>query len=91
MVKLNLRDKNYLEGFNKYENVKTLKNTDDYFSKMIALHIKAIYVMQTALSLEQEGLISSKIVSKVFKELDKTIHGFKNTVNKHFLKFSDQT
>ena len=90
LVKLRARDKKYLEGLRKYENAKTVKNTDNYLSQMLALHINAVYVMQTAFRLEQEGIISSAVISRVFKELDRTIHSFENTVNKYFIKFSDQ-
>lgn len=91
LVKLNSRDKKYLEGFIESESIKTLKNTDNYFSQMMTVHIKAVYVMQTALALEQEGVISPVVISRVFRELDRTIHGFEDAVNKYFLKFGDLT
>lgn len=89
MVKLKSREKKYLEGFSKSESIRTVKNTDDYFSQMIAVHIKAVYVMQTALTLKKEGLISAAGVSSIFKELDNTISSFEKTVNRNFIRLND--
>lgn len=89
MVKLNSRERKYLEGFRKSESVKTVKNTDNYFSQMIAMHTRAVHVMQTALTLEHERLISSAGVSSIFKELDKTISSFEKVVNRNFIRLND--
>jgi hypothetical protein len=88
LIKLNLRDRKYLEGFRKFEGMRTLRNTDKYLSQMLAVHIKAVFVMQTALMLEQEGTVSSVMISKVFDDLDKSISNFEKTIDKHFIKFS---
>ena len=89
LIKLDPRDRKYLEGFRKFEDTKTLRNTDKYMSQMLAIHIKAVFVMQTALLLEQEGIISSAMISKIFDDLDKSISNFEKIVDKNFIKFCD--
>lgn len=41
LVKLNARDRIYLEGFKKHETAKQVKDADKHFSDIFALIIKA--------------------------------------------------
>jgi len=60
LVKLNAGDWKYLKGFRKYEPPKHVKNMEKYLSKVVSLHIKAIFVMTSALMLEADKKITRK-------------------------------
>ena len=66
LVKLNARDRRYMAGFIKFERKKTVRNTNKYMSDMIAIHIKAVYVMQCAMLLESEGVLNKKKANRFF-------------------------
>lgn len=87
MIKLNARDRKYVQGFNKYEDTRTIRNTDKFLGDMLALNLKAVYVMQSALMLESQGKIGSKITG-AFDELDKSLENYENVIDRYFKKFS---
>ena len=57
---MNARDWKYLKGFRKYEPPKHVKNMGKYLGKVVSLHIKAIFVMTSALLLEAQKKITRK-------------------------------
>lgn len=87
MIKLNARDRKYVQGFNKYEDTRTIRNTDKFLGDMLALNLKAVYVMQSALILESQGKLGSKITD-AFDELDKSLKDYEKVIDRHFRKFS---
>jgi len=64
LIKLNVQDWRYLKGFRKYEPQKHVKNMEKYLSKVVSLHIKAIFVMTSPLMLEANKKIMKKFLSK---------------------------
>ena len=87
MIKLNARDRKYVQGFNKYEDTRTIRNTDKFLGDMLALNLKAVYVMQSALILESQGKLGSKITD-AFDELDKSLENYEKVIDRYFKKFS---
>ena len=88
MIKLNARDRKYVQGFNKYEDTRTIRNTDKFLGDMLALNLKAVYVMQSALILESQGKLGSKIINDAFDELDKSLENYEKVIDRYFRKFS---
>lgn len=89
LVKLNVRDRKYLEGFRKHETTKQVKDADKHFSDIFALIIKAFYVVNLAMVLEAQGKITKKKADQVFRELDKTMDSHARVINKYFRKLGD--
>lgn len=87
MIKLNTRDRKYVQGFNKYEDTRTIRNTDKFLGDMLALNLKAVYVMQSASILESQDRLGSKITD-AFDELDKSLENFEKVIDRYFKKFS---
>ena len=87
MIKLNARDRKYVQGFNKYEDTRTIRNTDKFLGDMLALNLKAVYVMQSALILEYQGKLGSEITD-AFDELDKSLKDYEKVIDRYFKKFS---
>jgi len=88
MIKLNARDRKYVQGFNEYEDTRTIRNTDKFLGDMLALNLKAVYVMQSALILESQGKLGSKIINDAFDELDKSLENYEKVIDRYFKKFS---
>lgn len=88
MIKLNARDRKYVQGFNKYEDTRTIRNTDKFLGDMLVLNLKAVYVMQSALILESQGKLGSKIINDAFNELDKSLENYEKVIDRYFKKFS---
>jgi len=89
LVKLNARDRNYLDGFRKHESKKVVRNTDKYFSSMIAIHTKAVFVMQTAMILEDKKMASPALINAVFNDLDKSMINHVKVITKYYKKLCD--
>lgn len=87
MIKLNARNRKYVQGFNKYEDTRSIRNTDKFLGDMLALNLKAVYVMQSALILESQGRLGSKITD-AFDELDKSLENYEKVIDRYFNKFS---
>ncbi|MGB3480460.1 MAG: hypothetical protein WBB67_15030 [bacterium] len=88
MIKLNARDRKYIQGFNKCEDTRTIRNTDKFLGDMLALNLKAVYVMQSALILESQGKLGSKVINDTFDELDKSLENYEKVIDRYFKKFS---
>lgn len=88
MIRLNARDRKYVQGFNKYEDTRTIRNTDKFLGDMLALNLKAVYVMQSALILESQGKLGSKVINDAFDELDKSLENYEKVIDRYFKKFS---
>ncbi len=82
-------DWKYLKGFRKYESPKHVVNMEKYLSKVASLHIKAIFVMTSALMLEADKKPTKKKSKSVFRDLDKTLAGFAKIVDRNFVKVND--
>jgi hypothetical protein len=89
LVKLNARDRKYLEGFRKHESKKVVRNTDKYFSSMISIHTKAVFVMQTAMILEDKKMASPALINAVFNDLDKSMYNHVKAITKYYKKLCD--
>ena len=89
LVKLSARDWKYMDGFRKHESSKVVKNTDTYFSSMIAIHTKAVFVMQTAMILEEKKMASPALLNAVFNDLDKSMHGHVKVITEYYEKLCD--
>lgn len=86
LVKLNARDRKYLDGFRKHESKKVVKNTDKYFRSMIAIHTKAVFVMQTAMILEERKMASPALINAVFNDMDKSMISHVKVITKYYEK-----
>ncbi|MCK4251353.1 hypothetical protein KAX97_07885 [candidate division WOR-3 bacterium] len=89
LVEITNRDKKYLEGMNKYEHAQTVKNTDEYLSNVLAVHIKSVYVMSAATNLETEGVITKKKADKVFDDMDNAMEKLAQVIDNYFIELSD--
>jgi hypothetical protein len=89
LIKLNARDRKYLQGFKKHETAKQIKDADKHFGDTFALIIKAFYVANVAMVLEANGKINKKKADQVFHELDRTMDSHARVVNKYFRKLGD--
>ncbi len=85
-VKINAKDRKYLEGYRKYSSAKAVKDTDKFLSDMISIHTRTVFVMETAMLLEAEKKIKSDRVDSTFNELDKSLSNYENVVNKYFVR-----
>jgi hypothetical protein len=89
LVKLDARDRKYLNGFRKHESPKNVRNTDKYFRSMIAIHTKAVFVMQTAMLLEDKKMASPALINAVFNDLDKSMHNHVKLITKYYKRLCD--
>jgi hypothetical protein len=89
LIKVNPGDKKYLQAFKRYESAKIVKNTDEYLSEMVTMHIKTILVMTTAKILARDGEISKGNANAVFGRLDKALTSYDRILDKYLVKFGN--
>jgi reverse gyrase len=86
MIKLNKRDAKYLKNFLRYEHPQMVRKTENFFGKVLALHIKSVFVTTAACLLKNEKALKQKEYEWVFRELNGSLRRYAKTVDKYFKK-----
>ena len=81
-LRLTERDKNFIRKLHKYGDARTTKNNEKYLTQAFSTHLRAVFVMQTALMFKTAGWISPLKCDAVFKELDRSFGNFENIVER---------
>ena len=81
-LRLTQRDKNFIRELHKYGDARTAKNNEKYLTQAFSTHLRAVFVMQTALMFKAAGWISPLKCDAVFKELDHSFGSFENIVER---------
>lgn len=53
---------------------------------MISIHTKAVFVMQTAMMLEDKKMASPALIDAVFNDLDKSMYNHVRIITKYYKK-----
>lgn len=53
------------------------------------MHTKAVFVMQTAMILEEKKMVSAGLINAVFNDLDKSMHNHVKVITKYYKKLCD--
>ena len=53
---------------------------------MISVHTKAVFVIQTAMILEDKKMASPALINAVFNDLDKSMHNHVKVIAKYYKK-----
>ena len=80
-LRLTERDKNFIRELHKYGDTRTTKNNEKYLTQAFSTHLRAVFVMQTALMFKAAGWISPLKCDAIFKDLDRSFTNFENIVD----------
>jgi hypothetical protein len=81
-LRLTARDKNFIRELHKYGDTRTAKNNDKYLTQAFSTHLRAVFVMQTALMFRAAAWISPVKCDGVFNELDRSFVNFEKIVDR---------
>lgn len=82
-IRLTERNKNFLRELHKYGDTRTAKNNEKYLTQAFSTHLRAIFVMQTALMFKAAGWITPLRYDTIFKDLDQSFGAFKKVVDRY--------
>jgi hypothetical protein len=81
-LRLSERDRNFVRELYKYGDDRSAKSNEKYLTQAFSNHLRAVFVMQTALMFKAAGWISPLKCDAVFKDLDQSFDNFEKLVDR---------
>lgn len=81
-LRLTERDRNFIRELHKYGDSRTAKSNEKYLAQAFSTHLRAVFVMQTALMFKAAGWISPLKCDSIFRELDRAFVDFDKIVDR---------
>jgi hypothetical protein len=81
-MRLSERDRNFIRELHKYGDARTTKSNEKYLAQTFSTHLRAVFVMQTALMFKAAGWITPNKCNAIFKDLDRAFGDFDRIVDR---------
>lgn len=86
-LRLSDKDRHFIRELGKYGDSRTNRSNEKYLTRTFSVHLRAIFVMQTALMFKAAGWITPRNYNAVFIELDRAFNSFARIVARHDRSF----
>jgi len=88
-LRLSERDRNFIRELHKYGDTRSVKSNKKYLALAFSTHLRAVFVMQTALMFKAAGWITTLKRNAIFKDLDRAFGNFDRIVDRRDREFKN--
>ncbi len=82
-LQLSEQDRHFIRELGKYGDSRSNRSNEKYLTRAFSRHLRAVFVMQTALMFKAAGWITPARCEAVFRDLDRAFGNFDRVVDRY--------
>lgn len=86
-LRLSEQDRHFIRELGKYGDSRSNRSNEKYLTQAFSRHLRAVFVMQTALMFKAAGWITPAGCDAVFNDLDRAFENFDRVVDRYDRRF----